>query len=274
MKRFSSDSTHWYTSAGQPMHTVIGANGKARSATLADARKEALLPSVTNILGVVNKPALTEWKMQQAVLSALTLPRLDGEGTDAFADRVVADALEYTGAAAEFGTKMHEACELVLTSQLAGWEREVEAWLPYLLLWVGARVKTVHWVEQQVVSVGGGYAGTADALVVDNDGRVLLVDFKTQGIKPGKVAVFYPEWCAQIAAYAAALRFGWPDLGCCNVVIDSRNPGVFVERIWTGDEVRAGEAAFRAAATLWRWQKGYDPRGPGWADGGILNHEP
>ena len=97
MKRFSSDSTHWYTSAGQPMHTVIGANGKARSATLADARKQDLLPSVTNILGVVNKPALTEWKMQQAVLSSLTLPRLEGEGTDAFADRVVADAWNTRG---------------------------------------------------------------------------------------------------------------------------------------------------------------------------------
>ena len=67
------------------MHTVPSAKGEARATTLRDARKLGLLPSVTNVLGVINKPELVEWKMTQAVLAALTLPRRDGGGEDGFA---------------------------------------------------------------------------------------------------------------------------------------------------------------------------------------------
>ena len=242
------------------MHTVIAASGKERPANLADARKQHLLPSVTNILGVVNKPALLEWKMQQAVLSALTLPRLHAETADQFADRVVEDALAYTGSAAEFGTNMHHACELVLTSQESGWAPAVEAWVPFIREWRASRIKLVHWVENQVVSTIGGFAGTADALFVDQEGRRILVDFKTQGVKPGKPAVFYPEWCAQLAAYSMALAPFWGDVYCLNVVIDSTTPGAFVERMWSEEEIGRGAEAFKAAAVLWRWQKGFDPR--------------
>jgi hypothetical protein len=56
-----------------------------RPTTLRDARKLGLLPSVTNVLGVINKPELVEWKMTQAVLAALTLPRRDGEDLGVFA---------------------------------------------------------------------------------------------------------------------------------------------------------------------------------------------
>src|SRR5436190_23373532 len=48
------------------------------ASTLRDARKLGLLPSVTNILGVITKPELTAWLQEQAVLAALTLPRLEG----------------------------------------------------------------------------------------------------------------------------------------------------------------------------------------------------
>ena len=74
MKRFSSDSAHWYTPEGEAVHTVIGTNGRERSTNVADARKRGLLPSVTNILGVINKPALLEWKLQQALTAALIPP--------------------------------------------------------------------------------------------------------------------------------------------------------------------------------------------------------
>ena len=71
------------------MHSVPSAKGELRPTTLRDARKLGLLPSVTNVLGVINKPELVEWKMTQAVLAALTLPRKEGEVLDVFAKRVV-----------------------------------------------------------------------------------------------------------------------------------------------------------------------------------------
>ena len=70
----ASESTHWYDKAGQPRYTVIGANGNERPTTLRDARKDGLVPSVTTVMSVAAKPGLEAWKLNQAFLSALTLP--------------------------------------------------------------------------------------------------------------------------------------------------------------------------------------------------------
>ena len=56
--KFTSESGHWYTQEGEPMYTIIGANGKERNTTLRDAKKENLVPSVTTILGMIAKPSL------------------------------------------------------------------------------------------------------------------------------------------------------------------------------------------------------------------------
>ena len=37
--KFTSESGHWYTQEGEPMYTIIGANGKERNTTLRDAKK-------------------------------------------------------------------------------------------------------------------------------------------------------------------------------------------------------------------------------------------
>ena len=63
--KFTSESGHWYTQEGEPMYTIIGANGKERNTTLRDAKKENLVPSVTTILGMIAKPSLENWKINQ-----------------------------------------------------------------------------------------------------------------------------------------------------------------------------------------------------------------
>ena len=40
--KHTSESGHWYTEEGEPKYTIIGANGKERNTTLADARKRKL----------------------------------------------------------------------------------------------------------------------------------------------------------------------------------------------------------------------------------------
>ena len=71
--KFTSESGHWYSLEGEPMYTIIGANGKERNTTLRDAKSIGLVPSVTTILGMVAKPALENWKITQAIKSAATL---------------------------------------------------------------------------------------------------------------------------------------------------------------------------------------------------------
>ena len=71
MRLFSPDSTHWYTCHGTPLHTVKGANGEYRPTTLRDAKKWRLLPSVTNIIGIIQKEGISQWKMNHCVEAAL-----------------------------------------------------------------------------------------------------------------------------------------------------------------------------------------------------------
>ena len=80
--KFTSESGHWYARDGEPMYTIIGANGKERNTTLRDAKSIGLVPSVTTILGMVAKPALENWKLTQAIKAAIDLDRGEQEPFD------------------------------------------------------------------------------------------------------------------------------------------------------------------------------------------------
>ena len=105
---------HYYTQDGQSAHVIIGKNGNERNTTVADARKMGLLPSVTSVLGIMDKPQLTSWKIEQAIMSSLTLPKEDNETLEEYAKRIVKDSKQATTKAAEHGTIMHEQMEHIL----------------------------------------------------------------------------------------------------------------------------------------------------------------
>ena len=107
-----SNSQHWYDKNGKPAYTIIGKNGKERNTTVRDAREHGYLPSVTTIIGLLDKPALTRWKMEQMLLASLTLPRLDGEAEADWIDRVVEDSRSTGKDAMARGTEMHNMLEL------------------------------------------------------------------------------------------------------------------------------------------------------------------
>src|SRR4026207_2033828 len=85
------NNDHWYDPiAGEPRHFIQKKDGSGtRPSTIADARKNNWLPSVTTVLKVLAKPALTEWLCRNAATAALTTPRIDGEALDAFLERIM-----------------------------------------------------------------------------------------------------------------------------------------------------------------------------------------
>ena len=107
----ASESNHWYTRDGVPRYTVIGKNGKERNNTLRDARTENLVPSVTTVLNVAAKPALTQWLQKQVLLAALTLPRRTDEPEDEWIARIMDDSKEQGRAAADAGTDIHASIQ-------------------------------------------------------------------------------------------------------------------------------------------------------------------
>lgn len=283
MKLFSPDKAHWYQRDGVPLHSVPAATGELRPTTLRDARKLGLVPSVTNILGVIAKPELTAWMQEQAVMAALTLPRIAGETEDAFAKRVVADSQSTRDNAADFGTAFHNGAERIAQSLEVDPEHPAAEWLRHYRDWFQANALAVHWTEKVLVHQEWGYAGTADMLITHPVHGLTLVDFKTTKIPkrttdhrpqttgpgnvPGgtpattretRVPPFkpYKSWGYQLAAYRRALN---QPVRCLNLIINSIEPSAPIEHLWSEAEAVRGWAAFEAAHKLWVIEKGYDP---------------
>ena len=264
MKLFSPDKAHWYQRDGVPLHTVLSAKSVPRPTTLRDARKLGLLPSVTNILGVIAKPELTAWLQEQAVMAALTLPRRPGDTEDAFARRVVEDSQTTRDGAADFGTAFHAGAERVANTLEVDSNNPAADWLRWYRIWFQTNAQAVHWTEKVLVNLALGYAGTADLLIDHVVHGPVLVDLKTmKGSRTATDAAGraptpkpYKSWCYQLAAYRKAL--GQP-VKCMNLIVNSTEASAPVEYVWNEEEMDAGLKAFEAAHKLWTIEKGYDP---------------
>jgi hypothetical protein len=262
MKLFSPDSAHWYQRDGVACHTVPSLKGEPRPTTLRDARKLGLLPSVTNILGVIAKPELTAWLQEQAVMAALTLPRIAGETEDAFAKRVVADSQSTRDGAADFGTGFHHGAERVAQTLEVDPKHPAAEWLRHYRVWYQGNALALRWTEKVLIHPEGCYAGTADLLIEHPVHGLTLVDLKTMKMKSGgpcgrpPVMTPYKTWCYQLAAYRYAL--GQP-VKCMNLVVNSVEPSVPIEHVWSDAEMESGWQAFMAAHRLWVIEKSYDP---------------
>jgi hypothetical protein len=249
-------SAHWYHADGTPQHTVIGANGKERPTTLRDARKLNLFPSVTTIIGIISKPGLESWKVEQGILAALTLPREIGETDDAFAERVSADMKAQVVKAGDFGTRLHAAIEAANLYEFPeNTDTELDPWLAHYGAWKDANIIKVIRAEDRLVHTQLGYAGTFDLLADHQAHGVCLIDFKTQNVKDKPK--FYDQWAWQLAAYRAALGM---NCHCLSVVIDSNAPSAPVEKLWTEEELIDGLEIFHHATRIWQVMNGYVPR--------------
>lgn len=252
-------AAHWYTREGLPLYTVAKKDGTPRNTTLADARKLNLVPSVTGVLGVIAKPALDAWKQEQAILSALTLPRLPDEADEDFARRVVKDSKEQVGNAADKGTEVHAFCESWL---LATDEAERDA----TVLPVGLETVCLNWAKwarealdledftvEEAFAHPIGYGGRADYSGGDAYGQDAVFDWKTQFVKTGKKPNFYETWGLQLAAYAAAIN---PGARRYSVVISTNPDNPVVEcHQWEGDSF----SVFLSALEIWKYLNSFDP---------------
>ena len=197
----ASDEGHWYHADGTPAYTMIGKNGKERPTTLRDARKENLKPSVTSILKLADRPGLNEWKIDQAILSALTCPRIDDESETAYLSRIKKDAQEQAKKAAERGTVIHawvqEGFEgkIHTAEQITFYEKAKAI--------VDAECGVMEWICEKSFATDT-YGGKCD---LHNDHY--LLDIKTTEKDLEKLST-WPDQHMQLAAYNHGLNWSAP----------------------------------------------------------------
>jgi hypothetical protein len=251
----TSVDAHFYDPVtGEPRHWIqkkTGKPGEMRKTTIADARKNNWVAGVTTVLKAADKPALTKWMIEQAVLSVLTAPRRDGEDLDAFIQRVLHDEKQQDAeaqAARDLGTRIHDALEKVATSLPIAPDLE-----PFTGRTIQKLTELGRVVEVEKIIIGAGYGGKLDCLVEGHD--LWVIDFKTTKTLPIKGA--WPEHQMQLGAYAAALgNTGDKRVRCANIYVSTTAPGEIA--FW---EVEKWQEAFIEGFLplfrFWQWMNDY-----------------
>lgn len=241
------ENGHWYTVDGQPCYEVAKADGKGMTATtLRHAKKMNLLPSVTTVLRCLDKPALTMWKIEQAVLAVMTTPRLPAEAVDAFIQRVLAVDKEQDkerDAAAQLGTDIHAEIEAAINGQPIS-----DRLAPYVDPVMKTLSKFGSPVFSEKILVGKGYAGRCDLCAGET-----IIDFKSTKKLPKES---YTEHRLQLAAYAK-----------CEGVIAARTANIYISTLEAGqvavcvnDDIEPTFEAFNHLLKLWQWLSDYSPQ--------------
>lgn len=255
----NSDSNHWYYTDGRPCYELPKKDGSGMKVpTLADARKLNLLPSVTTILKILHKQGLVDWLIEQAVLAAITSPKLQGESDDAFVYRVLHTERQQdqeAQIARDRGTAIHDCLQELARGQKT--DPEIAEWCLPAFEAIRSRGTII---ETEYCICGEGYAGKLD-LAQETPDAIWLWDWKTAKKLPSKGP--WPEHVLQLSAYAEAwlMRQCTPDkrIRTGNVYISTVTQGNFL--ICEHDPWEQTFACgFAPLVRHWQWSTGYTPK--------------
>lgn len=249
----SFDSGHWYLPTGEAYYSVIGRNGVERAVTLRDARKVKAVPSVTTVLRIIAKPQLERWRRAQTALAALTLPRIDGEGSEAFLRRIDADAEQQVKEAAEEGTRIHDALESFVKGN---------PYDPRFQPHINAAMNAINkafpqlddWIPEKAFAHERGFGGKVD---LHSPSTGIIVDYKGKDgdFSDGKRLAY--DQHEQLGGYSIGLDL--PLAPCANLFISRTHPGAVSLHVWTVEEMEYAREVFIRTLHLWQWKNKYGP---------------
>lgn len=247
----AAESAHWYTRSGEVAYTVKAKDGTDRPTTLRDARKLSLVPSVTTIIKCAAAPGLEYWKTQQAIMAALTLPKVEGESEEAYLSRILSDSKEQARKAAERGTAIHAAIQ----GYFEGGRYEADM-APYcigagdqLFCWLGED----GWMAERSFAHHLGFGGKVD-LSCDGFG---VADFKTKEFDEtgAKTLKTWDEHAMQLAAYRHGL--GMDRARCAIVYVSTTQPGLAKLIEIPEEELQKGWKCFYSLLHFWQAKNSY-----------------
>jgi hypothetical protein len=233
-------------------------------ADLRVARKENLYVSPTTLdRACFPNPRLEKWKMTELALAACDNPKQPHEDVEDYCNRIYDLSLEKSLTAANFGNEVHDAIEHYPQMPL---DPAIQPFFNTMGDWF-AKVSSTVGMEMILVDHDLGVAGRTDRIVVI-DGQLVIVDFKSQGIKPDKkgrlTPNYYDSWVRQLSFYACAYakQTGtFPNIPkCMNVVINSKEPTPPFVKVYDSEEVRYAYKSFVIAAYGWFAERSFWPQ--------------
>jgi hypothetical protein len=203
-----------------------------------------LYPAVTTILSVVARPNLVAWARRTALEAIRQLLETATclEELRLALDEAAQEPERVRDEARERGTAVHQAIALALEGE--PYPSEWEPWVRAALGFLEDHGLRLLASEQVLVSRRHGYAGTCDVASLQEDGGLVLLDWKTGGV--------YSEHALQLGAYAIALEemTGREVRGA--YVVGLRQGSYEARRV----DLPVAQQGFLAALTLWRALRG------------------
>lgn len=226
---------HYYekTSNGvEPRHFVGVSSrpGELRPTRITDARKAGWYPSVTTIQGLLDKPALTDWKITEHLKQAHKFYAACVEeawplmSLEEWTRRVKEDTQSALDKAPKDGTDFHDVLERYFSGgNIEDLSKEDRYTCAMVDEAVAHNCGKQEWVTEKSFVDPMGFAGKCDIHCSLPPGNGFksgwVIDYKTKNTadkwKPGKMA--YPEMAMQLAAYRVGL--GLDNARCANVFI-------------------------------------------------------
>lgn len=248
----AAESLHWYKQDGAPAYEVEAVKGGMRPATLRDARKLGLVPSVTSIIRCAAAPGLERWKQEQVLLAALTLPRKQNEPEPEYIARIIRDSQEQGRKAADRGTAIHAAIQGTYEGKHPGSD-----YLPHTL---AADNAITDWLDSKSLTVEAersfahplGFGGKVDLTGCPPE---FVVDFKTKEFGPDDELKTWDEHAMQLAAYREGLDI--PNARCAIVYVSASVPGVARLIEIPPAELVKGWSMFVNLLRYWQAKTGY-----------------
>jgi len=216
-----------------------------------------VVPGVTTVTGVMDKPALVPWAVKMTVehLSRVLKPGVSY--TEPQLSAILADAknarFRVSGEAINIGSDAHDWIERYIKAKILEYPLpEMPQYPPVLnavksfIDWEsGSDIKYIA-SEKRVLSLEHLYSGTADIQAVIN-GRNVVADLKTStGI--------YEEYFVQVAAYAKAIEeehgIHFDEIVIIRI---PKTSGDIVEIASSSDIDRLYEI-FLSCLNIWRWK--------------------
>lgn len=230
----------------------MASRDELRPTRITDVKKwwregQTVVPSVTTVLNVLDKGALTNWLIEQH-LKAAHLQSILGESQEQFIRRIKSAAEMEMAKAPDAGTDMHKVLEKAMQG-----DRPDDPLLFDICATVEAKLKTLDspWDCERYFTHPTGYGGCADLV-----GQGWVIDYKTKQtadkFKPGKMA--YDDHRMQLAAYR--MGFGMPQARCANIFICLEDGAIdFHEH--SQDELSHGWQIFQHALAIWQLRNGW-----------------
>jgi hypothetical protein len=109
--------SHWYTREGLPCHKQRKKDGEERDTHVGDAKKQKLLPSVTEIIKIKSEPGLEAHRRRAIAAAAYLCPPSSFETEKEWTAHIMKKADEPGNLAKEFGNLIHARMEGIVSGR-------------------------------------------------------------------------------------------------------------------------------------------------------------